>query len=151
MVSIGIDSNQRFLRIAEKAKKKIKNSDKVHFINMMTTPQNISVMPRTDATILFSLWHHWYYSYGIEEASKMLKSVWNSTNKVLFFESGEEEVKEEFKLPFDKKASHWLADYLKTTLNVNVISELGEFEAGNYEHYQIKNHKRTVFMITKDL
>ena len=106
-------------------------------------------MPQTDATILFSLWHHWVFHYGLETATQMLKIVWSRTNHVLLFESGEEETQEEFNLPFDKKASDWLVEYLLSNLSNSKVEELGEFSVGNYKHYKIRDHKRTVFAVTK--
>ena len=54
----------------------------------------------------------------------MLKIVWSRTNHVLLFESGEEETQEEFNLPFDKKASDWLMDYLISNLDDAEVERL---------------------------
>ena len=64
----------------------------------------------------------------------MLKIVWSRTNHVLLFESGEEETQEEFNLPFDKKASDWLMDYLISNLDDAEVERVGEFSVGNYAH-----------------
>jgi|SaaInlStandDraft_3_1057020.scaffolds.fasta_scaffold90742_1 hypothetical protein len=147
--TIGIDMNDRFLRIANRAKCKIQNGDKEIFFNLKIDIDTVNLLPKTDSTILFSVWHHWVFYYGLDGATKILKSVWESTNNVLFFESGEEETKEEFNLPFDKKASIWLKEYLVKNLEGSEVTVLGEFEAGNYKHYEIKKYKRTVFSIVK--
>ena len=68
----------------------------------------------------------------------------------MFFESGEEEIKKEFNMPFnDKKAKDWLFNYLNEVLDNAKIVPIGEFDAGNYAHYKIKNIKRTVFKISR--
>ena len=147
--SVGIDNNDRFLRIANRVKSKIKNGNKEIFFNLNVDKRTVKLLPMTDATILFSVWHHWVYHYGLESATDILKSVWQNTNNVLFFESGEEETQDEFNLPFDKKASVWLKDYLLKNLANSEVTILGQFEAGNYKHYKIKKYKRTLFSVQK--
>ena len=147
--AIGIDINDRFLRIANRVKSKIRNGNNEIFFNMKVDMDTMHLLPKTDATILLSVWHHWVYLYGLDNATKILQSVWESTNNVLFFESGEEETMEEFNLPFDKKASVWLQEYLVKNLEGSEVTVLGKFEAGNYKHYKVKKYKRTVFSIVK--
>lgn len=149
LYSIGIDSNPRFLRIANYAKQSIKLPAKVTFLELDVNPISISILPKTDITICFSIWHHWVFHYGLDNATTMLKSLWESTNNTLFFESGEEETKKEFNLPFDQDAKTWLLNYLRTNLNQANVNAIGEFPAGNYDHYSIKNIKRTVYQITR--
>ena len=149
MHTIGIDNNDQFLRIARYTKQYVKNGENESFYNMTMDKNNVETLPQTDATILFSLWHHWVFHYGLETATQMLKIVWSRTNNVLLFESGEEETQEEFNLPFDKKASDWLMDYLLFNLDDAEVERVGEFSVGNYAHYEIKDHKRTVFAIVK--
>jgi SAM-dependent methyltransferase len=146
---IGIDYNERFLRIAQYAKQYVKNGNNELFCNMKVDKNNADVLPKTDVTILFSLWHHWVFHYGLNNATQILKIVWLTTNHVLLFESGEEETKKEFNLPFDKKASDWLEEYLSSNLDRAKIEKVGEFSAGDYPHYKIKEHKRTVFVAIK--
>lgn len=81
---------------------------------------------------------------------KLLKLYGQKTNHVLLFESGEEEIKEKFNLPFDKKASKWLKEYLSNNLDGVQINVLGEFEVGDYKDYKLKGHKRTVFALIKN-
>lgn len=149
MDTVGIDMNDRFLRIANRAKSNIQNGYKEVFFNLKVDMHTVKLLPKTDSTILFSVWHHWVYFYGLDNATKILKSVWESTNNVLFFESGEEETKDEFNLPFDKEASVWLQEYLVKNLDDAEIKVLGRFEAGNYKHYKLKKYKRTVFAVVK--
>ena len=149
MHTIGIDNNDQFLRIARYTKQYVINGENESFYNMTMDKNNVETLPQTDATILFSLWHHWVFHYGLETATQMLKIVWSRTNHVLLFESGEEETQVEFNLPFDKKASDWLLDYLISNLDDAEVERVGEFSVGNYAHYEIKDHKRTVFAIVK--
>lgn len=150
MNAIGIDSNERFIRIAQYTKKYVQNGKSEFFYNMLINENNAEILPQTDVTILFSIWHHWVLHYGLEKATKILKIVWSKTNHVLLFESGEEEIKEKFKLPFNKKASDWLLDYLLSNLNNVKIQKVGKFSVGQYKNYSLKEHKRTVFALIKN-
>jgi hypothetical protein len=90
-------------------------------------------------------------TFGLEKATSILQSLWKSTNHVLFFESGEEEIKDEFKMPFpdDQPAKLWLGKYLKETLPSSIVEEVGRYEVGKYSHYQLKDFKRTLFKVSK--
>lgn len=147
--TIGIDINDRYLRIANFTKSHVLNGHNEIFLNLKIDINTVEMLPQTDATILFSLWHHWVYTYGIDKATEILIKIWNKTNKILFFESGEEETKEEFKLPFNENAKEWLFNYLTKNLSNAKIEKLGEFSAGNYPHYKLKQVKRTVFALMK--
>jgi len=147
--TIGIDLNDRFLRIARYVASHIDHSEYEVFYRQEISPVTIGTLPKTDATILFSVWHHWVCDYGLEEATSMLQNVWSNTGEVMFFESGEEETKEEFHLPFNKNASVWLKEYLLQSLPDSQVEVLGKFEAGNYGHYKLKKYKRSVFSITR--
>ncbi len=149
MNTIGLDMNNRYLRIAKYTSKHVENGEKELFLNLKIDIDTVKILPTTDSTILFSVWHHWVFYYGLNIATVILKEVWSKTNKVLLFESGEEETKEEFNLPFDKKATEWLNEYLLRVLPNAKVKEIGTFSVGNYAHYKLKGHKRTVFAITK--
>ena len=61
----------------------------VLFSDMRLTPNNISLLPKFDFTILMSVFHHWCVHYGTEGGLIMLATVLKNTEKVLFFETGE--------------------------------------------------------------
>ena len=75
MHTIGIDNNDQFLRIARYTKQYVENGENESFYNMTMDKNNAETLPQTDATILFSLWHHWVFHYGLETATQMLKIV----------------------------------------------------------------------------
>ena len=148
--TFGIEMNDMHLALSRRAvPDNLKN--KCSFMNMIVEPRNASTMPHTDITLLLSVWHHWVYNYGLDEATVMLQKVWDSTSSDLYFETGEEETKEEFNLPFpsNTKASQWIKDYLQSSLKGAHVETLGKFEAGNYEHYSQKSYKRTLFKVSR--
>ena len=149
VIAIGIDSNYRFIRIAKYVQAKLVNQKFETFFELNLTPKNINVIPPTDITILLSVWHHWVFEFGLEFATSMLKQVWNSTASTLYFESGEEEIAEEFNVPFEGVASTWLKEYLLNNLSNVSLTELGRFESGKYDHYELNEVKRTLFKLEK--
>lgn len=149
LFSIGIDSDSRFIRIARHVANSKFNSSDETFLELAINPRNVSLIPDTDITILFSVWHHWVYDFGLDSATQMLKETWRSTNMVLFFESGEEEIQEEFNIDFNGNAKLWLVEYLARELVDSQVDVIGDFESGKYEHYRIQNHSRTVFAVKK--
>ena len=83
------------------------------FVTYSTNEKNADLLPQTDVTILFSIWHHFnHFRYGLDKATEIFEDSLVKNQPYLFFESGEEELKKEYKLPFDKKASEWLWDYI---------------------------------------
>ena len=63
MNTIGIDSDERFLRIAQYTKNNVKNGKNETFCNMLINEKNADLLPQTDVTILFSILHHWCFRY----------------------------------------------------------------------------------------
>ena len=149
MQTIGIDIEERFLRLSEYARKKgdIANAS---FLNLLINKDTVVLLPKTDVTLCLSIWHHWVYEYGLKDATEILKQIWASTNQTLFFESGEEETKDEFKLPFHDKEpiATQLIAYLEKNLEYSKVEVVGQFEAGKYLHYQIQQ-KRTFFKVSR--
>jgi hypothetical protein len=133
------------------AKEKNINVKKIEFFNLNVNLKNTAYIANTDVTLLLSIWHHWVYLHGLNVATQMLKEIWKKTETLMFFESGEEEVSDEFKLPFKKNilAKVWLKDYLTSVLINCKVLEIGKFSSGNYNHYKIKNHKRTLFLVQR--
>ena len=74
-----------------------------------------------------------------------------TTERILFFESGEEDTLDEFNLPFPSSitASDWLFEYLSNNLEDSVVLKIGKFESGKYDHYENKEFNRTLYKVTK--
>ncbi|MFX0195102.1 MAG: class I SAM-dependent methyltransferase [Candidatus Hodarchaeota archaeon] len=65
------------------------------FSNLLLTPKNIKTLPNYDCTLLLSVFHHWCVSYGTDDALQMLDDVYKKTNRVLFFETAQEDTASE--------------------------------------------------------
>lgn len=148
--AIGIDQNAEFLEVANFVRLDAGLQSREAFLNIELSPSSVEVLPRTEATFILSIWHHWVLHRGLTDATEMLASVWESTSQVLFFESGEEEVAEEFNLPFSSNAREWLFDYLSGALVGSHVELIGEFPAGNYTHYEGgSKNLRGLFKVTR--
>jgi hypothetical protein len=87
------------------------------------------VLPRADAVVFLSVWHHIVKRSGVEAASNLLRLLWDKADKVLFFESGQAEMPPDFGLPpMQPDPANWLASYLAETCPGSEVEGLGEHE-----------------------
>ncbi len=111
MFVYAVEVHAKWLRLAQYARRKIHSKGTLVPINILITPQNVRCLPNSDLTLCFSVWHHWVRQYDLDAATKMLRTIWDKTDKVLFFETGEQRI--DFpELPFDTTPREWLIDYL---------------------------------------
>jgi hypothetical protein len=104
--------------------------DNVGVLAMHLTPENIVSVPAADCTVCLSVWHHFVRHYGLGHATEMLKTIWERTGKVLFFDTGEDEMTPDFRLPaMTPDSRSWLAAYLAETCEGARIEHLGLHEA----------------------
>lgn len=147
---IGVDLNPSHIRIARYAvPRSLRNH--CNFLEMELAPGNIDFLPPVDCTLLLSVWHHWVYHFGLSDATEMLRTIWSKTKKVVFFETGEGEVIDEFNLPFNSDNSRqWLKNYLEKTCVGAAVIVVSEHEAGKYKHYTLRKTTRALFMILRN-
>jgi hypothetical protein len=100
--------------------------DDVGVLAMQLTPENVVSVPAADCTLCLSVWHHFVRRYGLSKATEMLETIWDRTGKVLFFDTGEEEMTPDFELPeMTPDPRSWLAGYLAETCEGSRIEHLG--------------------------
>lgn len=146
--SFGFDRNLTFVSISTLISKKMNLIKAPSFTRIEMNPDTVCFLPRTDATLLLSVWHHWYFEFGEVLADKMLLKVWQNTQKVLIFESGEEEIWKEFEFPdIDTSAKDWLQAKLESLPGGEVLA-LSATSAAAYDHYELKMD-RTLFAVFK--
>ena len=127
--TLGVDMDDRLLRIARYAARKIQVPG-AGFCNLLIDRNTVALLPQADLVLLLSVWHHWVRAYGLEDASQMLAAVWKRSNKVLFFETGEAEMPPEFGLlALKTSARAWLEDYLRATCSDATVTWAGSFKA----------------------
>jgi hypothetical protein len=97
---------------------------------MRITPNTARYLPEADVTLCLSIWHHWVKAYGIEETTDLLKTLFQKTHKVMFFDTGEHEMPENYNLPFqNKNPKDWLETYFKEALSASEVVWLGQHKA----------------------
>ncbi len=93
-------------------------------------------MPHADVVLFLSVWHHLVLRDGLDAATDQLRAIWDRTERVLFFEAGDEELEAGSVWPAmepDPKA--WLTQYLSEACPGGEIRHLGSHTASDAEAY----------------
>ena len=99
-------------------------------LRLLINTDNVEYLPEADVTLCMSVWHHWVRRYGLEEATFILKAILRKTRRFLFFDAGEGEMSDTYKLPYgSEKASEFLSRYLNEFPNLEAVLNLGEHQA----------------------
>jgi hypothetical protein len=124
----------------------INNSNNVNFINMCIDDDNIKCIPSYDIVSVLNVFHHWVYFSGYDSADLIMREVFKKTNKILFFESGEFDEKDEYWsdcLSFmGGDSKKWLHQYL-LSLGFSSVEQLDNFST------HLNKHNRTLYMCKK--
>jgi hypothetical protein len=102
----------------------------VGVLALSLTPDNVVAVPASDCTLCLSIWHHFVRYYGLDGATEMMQTIWARTGKVLFFDTGENEMTPEYRLPaMTPDPRSWLAAYLAETCSGSRLEHLGTHRA----------------------
>ena len=85
---VGVEDSPPFHFLSFHAKEAV-GINQLAFAKMLVDPENVRTLPQVDCTVLLAVFHHWCRAFGSEKALEMLDVVYEKTNKVLFFETGE--------------------------------------------------------------
>jgi len=129
----------------------------VSFLNIKVDEKILINFPSFDYTICFAVWHHWVRYFGFNSAEKMLKILWDKTTKFMFFETGLEELPDEYGMPkIEGNNDEWLINYLKKTLPNSKVIILGQAPAfppeqfkSNKTKYDDESFLRNIYCIEK--
>jgi len=92
--------------------------------------ETASTLPRTDAVLFLSVWHHLVRERGLVVATRVLEDVWAAASVVLFFETGETEMGSTWGLPtMEPSPREWIESFLETTCKSGEVRHLGEHDA----------------------
>jgi hypothetical protein len=104
--------------------------DDVGVLALALTPKNVVAVPAADCTLCLSIWHHLVRANGVDGATEMLETIWARTRKVLFFDTGENEMTPDYGLPeMTPDARSWLSAYLAETCAGSRVEHLGAHAA----------------------
>jgi hypothetical protein len=100
--------------------------DNVGVLALALNPDNVVAVPASDAVLCLSLWHHLVRQHGLAGTTEMMETFWDRTKKVLFFDTGENEMTPDYGLPEMRPDSRsWLTGYLAETCEGSRIEHLG--------------------------
>ena len=127
--TLGVDLEDRSLRIARYAARKTETND-VGFLCMAVSPTTVGLLPTVDLVLVLSIWHHWVRAYGLEGATVILSRLWERCRVTMFFETGENEMPADYGLPaMLPTPKEWVGAYLEKTCAGAEVAHLGQFKA----------------------
>jgi membrane-associated phospholipid phosphatase len=147
LVSVGVERDARFARMALYGRKKACLPD-AGIMVVQLDPSNAEVLPVADATLVLSVWHHFVREHGLQPATALLAEIWRHTRKVMFFETGENEMPESWGLPrMTPDAATWLEQFLSHTCEGGWVRHLGAHEALDAEQAPCR---RNLFAVVRN-
>ncbi|MFE1439889.1 hypothetical protein [Streptomyces sp. NPDC058739] len=129
IASVALDSDPKYIRTAMTAVRR-NGLDNVAVMDLELRPDTVALLPATECTLLLSVWHHLVRNLGLDAATSLLRELWDRTGKVMFFDSGEDEMPETFGLPrMLPTPDVWLTEYLLKTCEGGRVEHLGRHRA----------------------
>jgi hypothetical protein len=104
--------------------------DNVGILTLGVHAETVDLMPSADATVFLSIWHHLVKMQGLATATAITTRLWEGTRRVMFFDTGEEEMDPSFRLPaMEPDSETWLRRYLSESCPGSEIRHLGRHAA----------------------
>jgi 2-polyprenyl-3-methyl-5-hydroxy-6-metoxy-1,4-benzoquinol methylase len=127
LATVGIEAHPPYYRAAITALQRsgLRNAG---VMVLELTPATLGLLAPVDCVVFLSVWHHIVHEDGLEGASSFLRGLWERTNKVLFFETGESEEfrSSGFGLPeMEPDPKLWIGEYLSQTCEGAEVKWLG--------------------------
>lgn len=138
-LAYGIEEDDRALATAYTASR-LMGSSLFCPIQQRVGLHNIDLMPHSDVSLTLSIWHHWVRHMGLDDATKLLQAIFAKTHRVLFFDTGENEMPSCYNLPFgDQEPRLYLEQYLAQSLGGHVewLGQHKAFAPKEYEKDQV--------------
>jgi hypothetical protein len=108
--------------------------DNVGLLSFELRDDTVELVPAAECTVFLSLWHHLVRDDGLEMATSLTERIWAKTGKVMFFDTGENEMPPSFGLPdMTPDARTWLEGYLSFTCANAEVRHLGVHDAFDAE------------------
>lgn len=105
-------------------------ADNVGVLAFEVREDTVEMVPAADCSVFLSLWHHLVRAEGLEGATAITRRIWSKTAKVMFFDTGENEMPPSFGLPaMTPDARAWIEGYLRETCEGSEVRHLGEHDA----------------------
>jgi hypothetical protein len=115
-------NNQRTIMLAIR-RSRLRN---VGLLALEMREDTVAMVPPADCTVFLSVWHHLVRDAGLSGATAITERLWERTGRVMFFDTGENEMPESFGLPaMTPDPRSWLARYLADTCSGSELRHLG--------------------------
>jgi len=145
--AVALDSDPKNVRTTTTAVRRNRLNN-VAVMELELRPDTLGLLPATDCTLVLSLWHHLVREQGLDTATDLLREIWSRTGKVMFFDSGEDEMPEWFHLPaMLPTPDAWLSEYLHETCAGGRVEHLGRHRAFDAAGLPTD---RALFAVTRD-
>lgn len=148
--SLGIEMDDRFYRLAKAAAMK-SDIQNVAFMQLCVKPSTLVFLPATDMLLLLSVWHHWVRLNDLDYATTLLAKCWGNTRKIMFFETGENEMSSDYGLPnMEPSPKEWVEKYLRDTCKDSRVQFVRKFKAfGPHGDEETNVAYRNLFLVQR--
>lgn len=143
-LSTGVESEDFNITVSN-ALRTCSGQDNASFIKGLITPEYVSLMPKYDAVINLSVFHHWVKAYGADAACEMMKVLASKCNHLVFETGQPNEIGTKWaeKLSFMGDAPEkWIENFL-TEIGFTNVKAIGQYATG------LTDVKRTMFFASK--
>jgi hypothetical protein len=104
--------------------------ENVGVLAMEAREDTVKMIPPADCAVILSVWHHMVRDHGLEAATAVVSAVWAGTARVLFFDTGEDEMPDEYGLPpMGPDPRTWIEGYLASACPGGEVRHLGTHAA----------------------
>ena len=130
--TLAVDPEPAHVRTASLAVRR-SGLDNVGVLGLALSADTADLFGPMDCVVFLSVWHHFVAWHGLDYATAMLSLLWDRTRKVMFFDTGENEMPGWFGLPaMEPDGRTWLTEYL-SALPGSRIEHLGTHAAFDAE------------------
>lgn len=144
--AVGVESDERFVRLFVYARRRLGLEHLAASCQMIVTTDTVALVPTADAMLFLSVWHHMVRAAGLDDATRITEALWARTGRVLFFETGEEEMPDRYGLPTFVKSSEEIREYLESTCPGGRAEVLGRHAAFDPDG---RPTERTLFAVVR--
>jgi len=144
LLSVGIDVRKNRIKHARKI---FRDKERCSFMLLELSPNNISKLPNFDVILLLTVYHHWCYHYGRENAEKMLRYLADVSNKIIFEPPGKESSKFSEVGNRPMKNGESIVEYYISLLNKIFVNRVDVKYIGTTHYHTDKSRNDPLFLI----
>lgn len=127
--TVGVERNPKYYRTFLFAVERLQLQNTA-LLTLDLNPETTRLLPMSDCVLFLSVWHHLVREHGVAAAAQMVGRIWAKTEKVLFFETGEDEMPPRYGLPLLLPTpAVWIRHLLEGQCQGAVVCHLGEHDA----------------------